>query len=193
MSLINDLMSLSCSLNFFSASSKASSLIWGKGKRGVRTNMSTSTSSFWFFFPTLFILRLWLMAALYLGWNSCEVFEMAADSIGFLDNRVHAQLGDLVNERVLITLPVLHHCGQQRENCSHCTGNNNTRRPRSIQLYGSFTKILPAFVLVDVDVDLFDGLQSLSQLGPVRVVLWHGPQQLHQQQRVTHHPLHRLD
>lgn len=30
MSLIKDLMSLSCSLNFFSASSKASSLIWEK-------------------------------------------------------------------------------------------------------------------------------------------------------------------
>lgn len=118
---------------------------------------------------------------------------MAADSIGFFDNGVHAQLGDLVNERVLVTLPVLHHCGQQRENSSHCTGQNNTRRLVAIQLYRSFTEILPAFVLVDVHIDLFDGLQGLSQLGPVRVVLWHGPQQLHQQQRVTHHPLHRLD
>lgn len=57
---------------------------------------------------------------MYLGWNSCEVFEVAADSVGFFDNGVHAQLGDLVNECVLIAFPVLHHCGQQRENNSDC-------------------------------------------------------------------------
>ena len=56
-----------------------------------------------------------------------------------------------------------------------------------------FTKVLPALVLVDVHVDLLDGQQGLSQLGPVGVALRRGPQQLHQQQRVTHHPLHRLD
>lgn len=132
-------------------------------------------------FPPL-SLRSWLGAAMYLGWNSCEVFEMAADSIGFFDNGVHAQLGDLVNERVLVTFPVLHHCGQQRENSSHCVpGRSNKRRLRSIRLQGSFTKVFPAFVLVDVYVDLFDGLQSLSQLGPVVVALRCGSQQLHQQ------------
>lgn len=56
-----------------------------------------------------------------------------------------------------------------------------------------FTEVLPALELVDVYVDLFDGQQSFSQLGPVVVALRRGPQQLHQQQRVTHHPLHRLD
>ncbi len=45
---------------------------------------------------------------------------MAADSVGFFDNGVHAQLGDLVNECVLVAFPVLHHCGQQRENSSYC-------------------------------------------------------------------------
>lgn len=57
----------------------------------------------------------------------------------------------------------------------------------------SFTQIFPALVLVDVDVDLLDGLQRLRQLEPVVVVLRRGSQQLHQQQRVAHHPLHRLD
>lgn len=56
-----------------------------------------------------------------------------------------------------------------------------------------FTQILPALVLVDVDVDLLDGLHSLGQLVPVRVILRRGALQLRQQQRVTHHPLHRLD
>lgn len=57
----------------------------------------------------------------------------------------------------------------------------------------SFTEIFPAFVLVDVDVDLLDGQQRLRQLGPVVVVLRRGSQQLHQQQRVAHHSLHWLD
>ena len=39
---------------------------------------------------------------------------MAADSVGFFDNGVHAQLGDLVNECVFVAFPVLNHCGQQR-------------------------------------------------------------------------------
>lgn len=56
-----------------------------------------------------------------------------------------------------------------------------------------FTQIFPALVLVDVDVDLLDGQQRLRQLGPVVVVLRRGSQQLHQQQRVAHHSLHRLD
>lgn len=58
---------------------------------------------------------------------------------------------------------------------------------------GGFTEVLPALVLVDVYIYLLDGLQSLSQLGPVMVALWRGPQQLHQQQWVTHHSLHWLD
>lgn len=48
-------------------------------------------------------------------------------------------------------------------------------------------------MLVDVCVDLLGGLHSLSQLGPVMVALWCGPQQLRQQQRVPHHPLHGLN
>lgn len=56
-----------------------------------------------------------------------------------------------------------------------------------------FTKVFSALVLVDVYVDLFDGLQSLGQLGPVGVDLRGGSQELHQQKRVTHHPLDRLD
>ena len=55
---------------------------------------------------------------MYLGGDSCEVFEVAADSVGFLDNGVHAQLGDLVDERVLVDFPVFNHWGQQRGNSS---------------------------------------------------------------------------
>lgn len=55
------------------------------------------------------------------------------------------------------------------------------------------TKVFSAFVLVDVYVDLFDSLQSLGELGPVRVALWRGSQKLHQQKRVTHHSLNGLD
>lgn len=43
------------------------------------------------------------------------MLEVAADSVGFFDDGVHAQLRDLVNECVLVPFPVLHHCGQQRE------------------------------------------------------------------------------
>lgn len=59
------------------------------------------------------------------------MFEVAADSVRFFDNGVHAQLGDLVNKCVLVTLPVLHHCEQQRENLRQETGfvlNTNTTR-----------------------------------------------------------------
>lgn len=35
---------------------------------------------------------------------------MAADPVGFLDDGVHAQLGDLVDESVLVSLSVLQHC-----------------------------------------------------------------------------------
>lgn len=61
------------------------------------------------------------------------------------------------------------------------------------QIPKKFTKILSAFVLVDVHVDLLDGLHGLSQLGSIGVALRRGAQQLRQQQRVAHHPLHRLD
>ena len=39
---------------------------------------------------------------------------MAADTVRLLDDGVHAELGDLVYQRVLVPFPVLHHCGQQR-------------------------------------------------------------------------------
>lgn len=55
------------------------------------------------------------------------MLEVAADSVGFFDYGVHAQLGDLVNEGVLVALPVLHHCGQQREHLS----NNDSATTRS--------------------------------------------------------------
>lgn len=60
-------------------------------------------------------------------------------------------------------------------------------------LHAILTQVLPPLVLVDVDVDFLDSLQSLSELGPVVVALGRGPQQLHEQQRVAHDPLHRLD
>lgn len=44
----------------------------------------------------------------YLRRDSCEVFEVTADTVGLLDDGVHAQLGDLVYERLLISFPVLH-------------------------------------------------------------------------------------
>lgn len=44
-----------------------------------------------------------------------QVLEVAADAVGLLDDGVHAQLGDLVDERVLVAFSVLHHCGQQGE------------------------------------------------------------------------------
>lgn len=55
---------------------------------------------------------------MYLWGDSCEVFEVAADAVGFFDDGVHAQLGDLVDKRVLVAFPVLHHCGQRSENSS---------------------------------------------------------------------------
>lgn len=113
---------------------------------------------------------------------------MAADPVGFLDDGVHAQLGDLVDESVLVSLSVLQHCEHK--------GNAGEKAVRVKVGHSDtffFTKVLPAFVLVDVHVDLLDSLQGLGQLRPVMVALRRGPQQLHQQQRVTHHPLHWLD
>lgn len=62
-----------------------------------------------------FLRRSELESVNYLWRDSCQVFEMAADSVGFFDDGVHAQFGDLFDECVLITFPVLHHYGQQRE------------------------------------------------------------------------------
>lgn len=55
------------------------------------------------------------------------------------------------------------------------------------------TQVLPTLVLVDVDVDFFDCKESSCERSLVRVRLRGGTQQLHQQQRVPHHPLHWLD
>ena len=52
---------------------------------------------------------------------------MAADTVRLLDDGVHAELGDLVYQRVLVPFPVLHHCGQQRARRSQrteSTGDN---------------------------------------------------------------------
>lgn len=115
---------------------------------------------------------------------------MAADAVGLLDDGVHAQLGDLVDERVLIAFSVLDHC-------RGTAGAEQVKKSKEAKRRGRpfvfFTQIFPAFVLIDVDVDLLDGLQRLRQLGPVVVVLRRGSEQLHQQQRVAHHSLYRLD
>lgn len=62
--------------------------------------------------------------------------------------------------------------------------------PSTAQL---LTQVLPALVLVDVDVDFFDCQDSSCEWCLIRVTLRGGTQQLHQQQRVPHHPLHWLD
>lgn len=41
------------------------------------------------------------------------MLDVAADAVGLLDDGVHAELGDLVDQRVLIPLPVLQDCGQE--------------------------------------------------------------------------------
>lgn len=102
MSLINVLISLSCSLNFFSASSNTSSLNWEKDEEFLEQNKPKSQSPKPFFFNP------------YLRCHSCELLEVAADTVGFLNNGVHAQLGDLVDERVFIPFSVFHHCAQKK-------------------------------------------------------------------------------
>lgn len=118
---------------------------------------------------------------------------MAADPVGLLNNGVHAQLGDLVDERVLVAFPVLDHCGQQRESSVQRPYRTDENHQAVGWFFVFFTEVFPAFVLIDVDVDLLDSLQGLRQLGPVVVALWRGSQQLHQQQRVAHHPLNGLN
>ena len=61
---------------------------------------------------------------------------MAADSVGLFDNGVHAQLGDLLNERVLVAFPVLHHCGAaEGKQFTLCTGYPNTDKPVGFKLF----------------------------------------------------------
>lgn len=45
----------------------------------------------------------------YLGCKACEVLEVAADPVGFLDDGVEVQLGDLLNEAVIVGFPIFHH------------------------------------------------------------------------------------
>lgn len=45
--------------------------------------------------------------------HSCELLEVAADTVGLLNDGVHAELGDLVDERVFISFSVFHHCKQK--------------------------------------------------------------------------------
>jgi len=45
----------------------------------------------------------------YLRCKACEMFEVAAHTVGFLDDRVEVELGDLLHEAVLIPFPVLKH------------------------------------------------------------------------------------
>lgn len=47
--------------------------------------------------------------SIYLWCKTCEVLEVAADAIGFLDDGMEVELGDLLNEAVVISLPVLQH------------------------------------------------------------------------------------
>lgn len=62
--------------------------------------------------------------------------------------------------------------------------------PSTTQL---LTQVLTALVFIDVNIDFFDSKDSSRQRCLVRVSLGGGTQQLHQQQRVPHHPLHWLD
>lgn len=47
--------------------------------------------------------------AQYLGCKACEMLEVAAHTVGFLDDRVEVELGDLLHEAILITFSVLQH------------------------------------------------------------------------------------
>lgn len=190
---MNDLMSLSCSLNLFSASSKASSLICDRRRdtRRMRTELSDTKRAI--------LCRRCRRTQTHLRRDPRQVLEVAADAVGLLDDGVHAQLGDLVDERVLVAFPVLHHCGQQGE--SRSRGANRQKNTKKTKSRGNdqeaavffFTQIFPALVLVDVDVDLLDGQQRLRQFGSVVVALRRGSEQLHQQQWVAHDSLHGLD
>lgn len=45
--------------------------------------------------------------AQYLGCKACEMLEVAAHTVGFLDDRVEVELGDLLHEAILIPFSVL--------------------------------------------------------------------------------------
>lgn len=45
--------------------------------------------------------------AQYLGCKACEMLEVAAHTVGFLDDRVEVEFGDLLHEAILIPFPVL--------------------------------------------------------------------------------------
>lgn len=109
---MNDLMSLSCSLNLFSASSKASSLICDRRRdtRPIRTELSDT--------KRVILCRRCRRTQTHLWRDPRQVLEVAADTVGLLDDGMHAQLRDLVDERVLVAFPVLHHCRQRRESRS---------------------------------------------------------------------------
>lgn len=184
MSRMNDLISLSCSLNLLSASSKASSLICNRtiqDTRRIRTKLNHTRQVILCPRRTcgeipVRCLR-WLLTRLDFLMMECmlslEILSMNVSSSPFL---------------YFTTADSRGRAGHKSE-----MGKNKAeemiRRPSSFFL----TEIFPAFVLIDVDVDLLDGLQRLRQFQSVVVVLWRGSEQLHQQQRVAHDSLHRLD
>jgi len=47
------------------------------------------------------------LMACYLGCKACEMLEVAAHTVGFLNDRVEVELGDLLHEAILIAFPVL--------------------------------------------------------------------------------------
>lgn len=127
---MKDLMSLSCSLNLFSASSKASSLTCDRrrdGARWIRTEANRTERA-----PR----RCGGGVQTYLRRDPRQVLEVAADPVGLLDDGVHAQLGDLVDERVLVAFSVLHHCGQQGE--SRSQGARRQQAEAAMRLGGIF-------------------------------------------------------
>lgn len=101
------------------------------------------------------------------------MFEVAAHAVGLLNDGVHAQLGDLVNEGVLVPFPVLEHCGQERghelKTVAKYTSKLKQGSPTSVlegdQRVQAFahTQVLPPLVFIYVDIDLFDGQQCLGQ------------------------------
>lgn len=136
---MKDLMSLSCSLNLFSASSKASSLTCDRrrdGARWIRTEANRTERA-----P-----RRCGGAGVqtYLRRDPRQVLEVAADTVGLLDDGVHAQLGDLVDERVLVAFSVLHHCGQQGE--SRSQGASGQRAEEAMEAWRNFFFLPKSFL-----------------------------------------------
>lgn len=87
-----------------------------------------------------FLRRSELESVSYLWRKSCQVFEMAADSVGFFDNGVHAQFGDLFDERVLIAFPVLHHY-DSRESTTHAHASRLLSEDIFLYLPRSFLRL----------------------------------------------------